>query len=194
MLFISADGSDDRRYESVPENPTVSNLVQSSNGRQNPDNPYEIRDRYTNDARRTTGGTGATSYETTRRTEEYQYTGSDRGNQHSDYTRRVPTADVLVDPTRRPGHGNARTSTMEVNISVSLGGGGYGDRGPHTSVTTTSGSSKTPAIRSTAFLEDVRYVDLNFRLPENTGQLRTDGIIRESSPRYTSDLPRKTTE
>ena len=79
---------------------------------------------------------------------------------------------------------------MEVNISVSLGGGGgYGDRTPHTSITT-----KEPVIRSTAFLEDARYVDLSFRVPEHTAQLRTDGIIRESSPRYTNDLPKKISE
>lgn len=196
FVHFLANDSNDQRYESVPQNPTISNLAHPSNERQNPDNPYESRDRYTADARRTGGTGGATSsYESTRRSEEYRYTGSDRGNQQSDYSRRVvPTADVYVDPHRRPGHGNARTSTMEVNISVSLGGGGYGDRVPHASVTTSNGSSRTPAIRSTAFLEDVRYVDLNFRLPDNTGQLRTDGILRESSPRYTSDQSKKYTE
>jgi hypothetical protein len=68
---------------------------------------------------------------------------------------------------------------MEVNIAVTLGA----DRTPHASVVTNNYSSKPPAIRSTAFIDDVRYVDLSFQAPENTAQLSTDGIIRQSSPR-----------
>lgn len=183
-MFFLANESGEKRYESIPENPTISSLLQPSNERRNSDNPYSFREQYTTDARRTGG---ENNYESTKRTGDYRFTETDR----SDNTRRVPTADVFVDPYRRPQHGNARTAVMEVNISVSLGGAsvGYADRTPHTTTNT-----KEPVIRSTAFLEDARYVDLSFRVPEHGAQLRTDGIIRESSPRYTSDLPKKISE
>ncbi len=166
----------DKDSEQIPqENPTISSLVQPRNGQQNPDNPYSVRDRYTTDSRRT----GDTAYESTKRTGEYRQD-IDRGSNNPDYTRRIPpTANVLVDPYRRPVHGNARTCVMEVNIAVTLGA----DRTPHASVVTNNYSSKPPAIRSTAFIDDVRYVDLSFQAPENTAQLSTDGIIRQSSPR-----------
>jgi hypothetical protein len=59
---------------------------------------------------------------------------------------------------------------MEINITVGMGA----DRTPHF-ITNPS------AIRSTAVIDDVRYVDLNFQAPENTAQLATDGIIRQST-------------
>jgi hypothetical protein len=63
---------------------------------------------------------------------------------------------------------------MEINIAVSMGG----DRAPQASVISSSVSPKQPAIRSTATIEDVRYIDLNFQAPKNTAQIATDGIIR----------------
>ena len=65
-----------------------------------------------------------------------------------------------------------------MNIAVTLGA----DRNPQASVTTNNYSSKPPNIRSTALIDDVRYIDLSIQSPENTAQLSTDGIIRQSSP------------
>src|SRR5437588_873341 len=77
------DKNTDNRYEFRQENPTISNLVQpppdeqqsstisklvqQSDERQNPDNPY------TTDSRRT----GGTSYDSIRRTGDNQYTSID---------------------------------------------------------------------------------------------------------------------
>ena len=93
--------------------------------------------------------------------------------------RYVPTADVYVDPTRRPEHGNARTCVMEINISVGLGDR---DRPPLITSSSSSNYGKPPTIRSTARLENVNYIDLNFRTPEHVAYLATDGIIKGSSP------------
>ena len=171
-MLIDKDA--DQRYEAPQQNPTVSNLVRS-----NPDNPYTVRDRYTTDA----------AYESTRRASDNRLE-VDRRSNNPDYTRRAPpTTDVYVDRTRHPVHGNARTCVMEVNISVTLGA----DRHPQASVSTSNYSSKQPNIRSTAFIDDVRYIDLNLQSPENVAQLSTDGIIRQSSPRGSVGFGNKNT-
>jgi len=169
------DKDADDRYEFRQDNRTISQLVRPSDDRQNPDNPY------TSDPRRT----GDNPYESTKRTGDNQFTTtdtrqeSDRRNTSSEYTRRfVPTAEVVVDPYRRPTHGNARTCVMEINIAVSFGS----DRTPHASVITNNFPSKPPPpIRSTAIIDDVSYFDLNFQAPEHTAQLSTDGIIRPTA-------------
>ncbi len=174
----------DNRYEFQQANPTISNLVQPPVQRQNPDNPYTSRDQYTNGSRRS----GDSAYESTRRTGDHQYpVTDDRQSNNSGYTRRVPTADILVDPYRRPAHGNARTCVMEINIAVNFGP----DRTPQASVITNNYLSKPPAIRSTATIDDVRYVDLSFQAPEKTAQLATDGIIRHPSSRNSTGFQNK---
>ena len=74
---------------------------------------------------------------------------------------------------------------MEINIAVSLGN----DRFSREPLVTSSVNSKTPAIRSTATLEDVHFVDLNFRAPENVAQLSTDGLIRRSPSERSTGFP-----
>ncbi len=178
----------DNRYEFQQANPTISNLVQPPVQRQNPDNPYTSRDQYTNGSRRS----GDSAYESTRRTGDHQYpVTDDRQSNNSGYTRRVPTADILVDPYRRPAHGNARTCVLEINIAVNLGS----DRTSQASVITNNFPSKPPAIRSTAIIDDVRYVDLNFQTSDHTAQLSTDGIIRSSaSSRNSTGFQNKNTD
>lgn len=184
-LCFLLDKDSDQRYEFIQENPTISNLVQPPIERQNPDNPYTVRDQYTTDSRRT----GDTAYESTRRPSDNRQE-IDRRSNEPQYTRRVPpTADVYVDRSRRPVHGTARRCVMEVNIAVTLGA----DRTSQASITTNNYTSKPPNIRSTAFIDDVRYVDLSFRSPENTAQLSTDGIIRQSSPRGSIGFGNKNT-
>ncbi len=112
----------------------------------------------------------------TRRPDDDRYTTDLRQRGDDQYTRRVPTADVFIDPVRRPAHGNAPRCVMEVNIEVSVGG----DRNSQSSFITRNVSSKPPTIRSTAVIDNARYIDLNFQSPENTAQISTDGIIRRS--------------
>jgi hypothetical protein len=109
---------------------------------------------------------------------------NDRRNSHFEYTRRVPTADVFVDTMRRPGHGNARTCCMEINIAVSLGP----DRTPKASIIS-SNLTKPPAIRSTAVFNDVSYMTLDFQSPENTAQFSTDGIALRSPSQRSTGFP-----
>jgi hypothetical protein len=173
-IYVLLDTEADNRYQFRQDNSTISSLVQQPGDRRNPDNPYTV------DSRRT----GDNPYESTKITGGNQYTTTDnrqeidRRNTSSDYTRRaIPTADVFVDPYRRPSHGNARTCVMEINIAVSLGP----DRTPHASVIANNFPSKPPVIRSTANFDDVSYFDLNFQSPERTAQLATDGIMHPSS-------------
>jgi hypothetical protein len=171
MSFFFSGNEINNRYEFRQDHPTISKLVKPSD------------DSYINDTPRT----GDSAYESTRRSSGDRYTvqtipgvnirqENDRPNNNFEYTRRVPTADVFVDPIRRPIHGNARTCCMEINIAVTLGP----DRTPHASVISSNIASKPPSVRSTATFEDVRYVDLCFQAPENTAQLSTDGIMHRS--------------
>jgi hypothetical protein len=161
------DDEIDNRYNFRQENSTISKLVQPSDERRSSDNPYESMKR--------TGENG-NHQEAHRQNNNFQYT-----------QRIVPTADVFVDPYRRPAHGNARTCVMEINIAVNFGP----DRTPQASVITNNYLSKPPAIRSTATIDDVRYVDLSFQAPEKTAQLATDGIIRHPSSRNSTGFQNK---
>ncbi len=147
----------DDRYEFRQEHhPTVSKLVRPSD------------DFYANDRHY--------PHTITQRQDDNRYTTDLRQRGDDQYTRRVPTADILIDPIRRPAHGNAPRCVMEVNIEVSIGG----NRHSQSSFVTNHVSSKPPTIRSTAVIDNARYIDLNFRSPENTAQIATDGIIRRS--------------
>jgi len=106
-----------------------------------------------------------------------------------DYSKRpIPTANVYVDPYRQPSHGNARTCVMEINIAVSLSGP---DRVPQASVVTNNFPSRQSNARSAVQFDDVRYIDLNFQSPQNTAQVSTDGILRQSSPQSSIGFPNK---
>ena len=119
---------------------------------------------------------GNYSYDSTRGSVgvDDRYTSSGTNDRQYGSAARAPTADVRIDPIRRSGQGNARTCVMEINIAVSLGG----DRPPHASIVSHDASSRShPPIRSTATIQDVRYLDLNFQGPNNVAHLSTDGII-----------------
>ena len=198
LISFFSNKDTNERYKFQHDNPTISKLVKPSDGfhtadRQNTDNNYTVRrqndDRYTSNSQ----GNGNYHYESIRRAGNNQYDiqrlpgadnrqETDRRNNNFEYTRRIPTADVLVDPIRRPAHGNTRTCVMEINIAVSLGG----DRSPRVSFESSDITSKPPPIRSTAVLEDVSYVDLKFQGPEKTAQLSTDAYMTRSPSQKSS--------
>lgn len=178
--FLFLANQPDPRYDFQTSNPTISKLVHPADNRR-PGSESNYQSARTNPADRDRQ-TGYDRYPTNAGDTRPEF--SDRNNSVQ-YARRVPTADVFVDPIRRPHHGNARTCVMEINIAVSLGN----DRSSREPFVTSSVTSKPPVIRSTATLEDVHYVDLNFRSPENVAQLSTDGLIRRSPSEKSTGFP-----
>ncbi|CAF1283531.1 unnamed protein product [Adineta steineri] len=183
--------TNDQRYEFQPQDqaPTISKLVRPSNDshtidRQNINSPYttigKIGESYVTSSQRT----GDSAYESIRRSGGDNNNAVQRFNdgnnrqetsqRNNEYARRIPTAHINVDTSRRPADGNARTCVMEINIAVSMGG----DRNSQTALITSNNSSRQPIVRSTATIDDVRYIDLDFRSPQNTARLSTDGMIR----------------
>ena len=179
MNSSSSDSNPDNRYEFRSENPTVSRLVRPSDDlhtseRQTLDSSLTPNRRREDDLRRTRDS----AYESVQRSRDDQYPNQQETERRSiDYSRRVPTANIIVDPTRRPGDGNPRTCVMEINIAVSMGG----NRPPQASVISSNILSKPPNIRSTATIDGARYIDLSLQSPNYTAQLATDGVLHDTS-------------
>ena len=180
------------RYEVPRDHPTISRLVDPpadsyAVGRQNTNHSYiSRRDNdylYSSDSRRTeekpyggARGSYQDHYTVHRPADDYYRHGTEPPSNYSRYSRPVPSANVYVDRTRPPARPHARSGAVEINIAVSFGS----DRTPRPSFATNNFTSKPPNIRSTATIDDVRYVDLSFQAPEHTAYLSTDGIMRQS--------------
>ncbi|CAF2069820.1 unnamed protein product [Rotaria magnacalcarata] len=160
------------------QNPTISKLVRP------PDDRYTFSpqddSRYRTDLIRTEDRYN----ESIRRPGEDPYSiknivnGNNRPNTNYESSKPIPTSHVVVDPIRRPAHGNARTGVVEINIAVSFGG----NRNSQGSYVRSSTVAKpSPPIRSQAVIDDVGYIDINFQSPQKTAKLSTDGIIRNQS-------------
>ncbi|CAM4789602.1 unnamed protein product [Rotaria magnacalcarata] len=144
------------------QNPTISKLVRP------PDDRYTFSpqddSRYRTDLIRTEDRYN----ESIRRPGEDPYSiknivnGNNRPNTNYESSKPIPTSHVVVDPIRRPAHGNARTGVVEINIAVSFGG-------------------NRNSQGSYAVIDDVGYIDINFQSPQKTAKLSTDGIIRNQS-------------
>ncbi|CAF3599556.1 unnamed protein product [Rotaria socialis] len=104
--------------------------------------------------------------------------GNNRPTTNYESSKPMPTTHVVVDPIRRPVHGNARTGVVEINIAVSFGGN-RNSQGSYERMNTVARPS--PPIRSQAVIDDVGYVDIHFQSPQKTAKLSTDGIIRNQS-------------
>ncbi|UJR22342.1 hypothetical protein I4U23_025404 [Adineta vaga] len=195
MAYTSRNNDIDNRYEFRSETPTVSKLVKPSNDfhtaeRQAVDRSFTSNRRQDDDMQRTRDS----AYGSINRSRDDQYSIQQPAGGNNlqeidrrggEYSRRIPTANVVVDPTRRPGNGNSRTCVMEINIAVNMGG----NRAPQASITSSNVSAKQPNIRSTATIDNVRYIDLNFQSPNNTAQLATDGIIHSSPSQRSTGYP-----
>jgi hypothetical protein len=99
-------------------------------------------------------------------------------------TLRSPKVDHAPNPTRYTVSSNSRTCVLDINISINLGG-----RTPQVSVDANNVTSRSQPIRSTATIEDVRFIDLDLRCsPDRTAQLATDGILRQTTPKQTTNF------
>ncbi|CAF3216679.1 unnamed protein product [Rotaria sp. Silwood2] len=203
MAYSSRMRDVNDQNEAQQQYPTISRLVKPSNdsntaGRPTTESPYTSRRPNDNRYSSESIGTKDSAYESTRRSDADQYsikqivsTGNrqeiNRPTSNYESSKQIPTAHVTVDPIRRPSHGNARSCVMDINIIVSFGG----DRTAQGSYVTKTYTTKPPAIRSTATIDDVHYVDLRFQTPQNTAQLQTDGILRSSPSQNSTGFSRE---
>ncbi|CAF3431369.1 unnamed protein product [Rotaria socialis] len=186
---IVIDDTTNVQREYGQQNPTISKLARTSNDRYTfspqGDNRYRtdlirIDDRYNEGIRRTDDRYN----EGIRRPVEDPYSikhivnGNNRPTTNYESSKPMPTTHVVVDPIRRPVHGNARTGVVEINIAVSFGGN-RNSQGSYERMNTVARPS--PPIRSQAVIDDVGYVDIHFQSPQKTAKLSTDGIIRNQS-------------
>ncbi|CAF3549398.1 unnamed protein product [Rotaria sp. Silwood1] len=106
-----------------------------------------------------------------------------------EYSKPVPTANIIADPIRRPYYGNARPGNLNISIKVNVGGS---NRPAQVSYVTNDYASKPPAIRSAATFDNVHYLDLNFQSPQQTARVTTDGILRSTPLQNSTGFPRET--
>lgn len=99
---------------------------------------------------------------------------------HNDYYYNKPAVvdPVYIDRNRRPEDGRARSRVTEVNIEVIIGPSGRSSQ--KISVSNDGGAERRP-VRSTAVIDDARYVDFTLQSPQSGAQISTDGIIRNPS-------------
>lgn len=92
----------------------------------------------------------------------------------SDRSASAPTQ-IQVSPTQSASANNPRVCTIDINIAINVG------RGSPPTVTAQDGSTPIPVHTTTSFIDNVRNIDIDFRLPKHTARISTDGI--ERSPR-----------
>lgn len=85
------------------------------------------------------------------------------------------SAQIQASPTRSTSANNPRVCTIDINIAINVG------RGSQPTVTAQDGSTPIPVHTTTSFIDNVRNIDIDFRLPKHTARISTDGI--ERSPR-----------
>ncbi len=101
-----------------------------------------------------------------------------------DQTQRTPKVDYIINQNQPKHSVNPRSLVIDVNITINVGNSG---RNPQITATTTNIRPRTPPIRSSAIIEDVGFIDLDMRQPERTARLSTDGLIRSSPSKQSTN-------